>query len=251
MKDAGFYTYFDTVGNLYGRIEGRTKDVILAGSHRDTVKNGGKYDGALGIITAISACTSLYREYGIPEKTVEVVALCEEEASRFLAGYVGSRAITGTLRNENLQELDENGVSLEEAMRRAGYYEGGFTGPGDYRKEAGVVHAGEFVANHHAVNNPQLLPALQLIDQAQRNNTVASLTAADVSRAVGAGTTAFVAPVVNVNTDNEELNRVISDVATVVDSLNAILASGIKADVSIDGVNGLDAQYKRYKRLKG
>ena len=124
MKDAGFYTYFDTVGNLYGRIEGRTKDVILAGSHRDTVKNGGKYDGALGIITAISACTSLYREYGIPEKTVEVVALCEEEASRFLAGYVGSRAITGTLRNENLQELDENGVSLEEAMRRAGYYEG-------------------------------------------------------------------------------------------------------------------------------
>ncbi|HIV80896.1 MAG TPA: Zn-dependent hydrolase [Candidatus Avanaerovorax faecigallinarum] len=124
MKDAGFYTYFDTVGNLYGRIEGRTKDVILAGSHRDTVKNGGKYDGVLGIITAISACASLYREYGIPKKTVEVVALCEEEASRFLAGYVGSRAITGTLRNENLQELDENGVSLEEAMRCAGYYEG-------------------------------------------------------------------------------------------------------------------------------
>lgn len=91
----------------------------------------------------------------------------------------------------------------------AGYYEGGFTGPGDYRREAGVVHAGEFVANHKAVNNPQLLPALQLIDQAQRNNTVASLTATDVSRAVGGGNTAVVAPVVNVTTDNEELNRVI------------------------------------------
>ncbi len=142
-------------------------------------------------------------------------------------------------------------IKKQHQAEAEGYYEGGFTGPGDYRKEAGVVHAGEFVANHHAVNNPQLLPALQLIDQAQRNNTVASLTAADVSRAVGAGTTAVVAPVVNVNTDNEELNRVISDVATVVDSLNAILASGIKADVSIDGVNGLDAQYKRYKRLKG
>ena len=113
------------------------------------------------------------------------------------------------------------------------------------------MHAGEFVANHHAVNNPQILPALQLIDQAQRNNTVASLTADDVSRAVGAGSTAVVAPVVNVNTDNDELNRVISDVATVVDSLNTILSTGIKADVNIDGPNGLDAQYRKYKRLKG
>ena len=142
-------------------------------------------------------------------------------------------------------------IKKQHQAEAEGYYEGGFTGPGDYRKEAGGVHAGEFMANHRAVNNPQLLPALQLIDQAQRNNTVASLTAADVSRAVGAGSTAVVAPVVNVNTDNEELNRVIGDVAAVVDSLNAILASGIKADVSIDGVNGLDAQYKKYKRLKG
>ena len=142
-------------------------------------------------------------------------------------------------------------IKKQHEAEAAGYYEGGFTGPGDYRKEAGVVHAGEFVANHYAVNNPQLLPALQLIDQAQRNNTVASLTAADVSRAVGAGTTAVVAPVVNVNTDNEELNRVISDVANVVDSLNAILTTGIKAEVSFDGNNGFDAQYRRYKRLKG
>lgn len=142
-------------------------------------------------------------------------------------------------------------IKKQHQAEQAGYYKGGFTGPGDYRKEAGVVHAGEFVANHHAVNNPQILPALQLIDQAQRNNTVASLTADDVSRAVGAGSTAVVAPVVNVNTDNDELNRVISDVATVVDSLNTILSTGIKADVNIDGPNGLDAQYRKYKRLKG
>lgn len=142
-------------------------------------------------------------------------------------------------------------IKKQHQAEAAGYYEGGFTGPGDYRKEAGVVHAGEFVANHNAVNNPQILPALQLIDQAQRNNTVASLTAADVSRAVGAGTTAVVAPVVNVNTDNEELNRVISDVANVVDSLNAILTSGIKAEVTFGGNDGFDAQYRKYKRLKG
>ena len=142
-------------------------------------------------------------------------------------------------------------IKKQHEAEAKGYYEGGFTGPGDYRKEAGVVHAGEFVANHHAVNNPQILPALQLIDQAQRNNTVASLTSADVSRAVGASPTAVVAPVVNVNTDNEKLNGVISDVAAVVDSLNAILSAGIKAEVNIDGEKGFDAQYRRYKRLKG
>lgn len=142
-------------------------------------------------------------------------------------------------------------IKKQHQAEAAGYYEGGFTGSGDYRKEAGVVHAGEFVANHNAVNNPQLLPVLQLIDQAQRNNTVASLSAADVSRAIGAGGTAVVAPVVNVNTDNEELNRVIADVTMVIDSLNAILSAGIKADVSLDGDNGLDAQYRKYKRLKG
>ena len=142
-------------------------------------------------------------------------------------------------------------IKKQHQAEAAGYYEGGFTGPGDYRREAGVVHAGEFVANHKAVNNPQLLPALQLIDQAQRNNTVASLTATDVSRAVGGGNTAVVAPVVNVTTDNEELNRVIKNVVNVVDSLNSILASGINANVYIDGENGFDAQYRKYQRLKG
>lgn len=72
-------------------------------------------------------------------------------------------------------------IKKQHQAEAAGYYEGGFTGPGHWKKEAGVVHAGEFVANHNAVNNPQLLPALQLIDAAQRNNTVASLTAQDVS----------------------------------------------------------------------
>ena len=142
-------------------------------------------------------------------------------------------------------------IKKQHQAEAAGYYEGGFTGPGDYRREAGVVHAGEFVANHKAVNNPQLLPALQLIDQAQRNNTVASLTATDVSRAVGGGNTAVVAPVVNVTTDNEELNRVIKNVVNVVDSLNSILASGINANVYIDGEYGFDAQYRKYQRLKG
>ncbi len=73
-------------------------------------------------------------------------------------------------------------IKKQQQAQEAGYYEGGFTSGKRYRREAGVVHEGEFVANHNAVNNPSILPALQLIDQAQRNNTVSTLTAADISR---------------------------------------------------------------------
>ena len=68
MEEKGFCTYFDEVGNLFGRIAGKKEEVILTGSHRDTVKNGGKYDGALGVITAIEGISALYQKYGRPEK---------------------------------------------------------------------------------------------------------------------------------------------------------------------------------------
>ena len=124
MEDAGFQTRFDQVGNLYGRIQGKSDTVFLAGSHRDTVANGGHYDGALGIITAIAAGGALYRAYGTPEMTLEVVALCEEEGSRFLSGYVGSRAISGMLSDSDLQEQDADGISLRDALSACGYYNG-------------------------------------------------------------------------------------------------------------------------------
>lgn len=124
MLEKGFQTRFDSVGNLYGRIEGRSKETILIGSHRDTVKNGGKYDGVLGILAGIEAVASLFAEKGRPQKTVEVVAMCEEEASRFLTGYVGSRAIVGGLGAKNLQEQDDGGMTLIEAMTESGYYKG-------------------------------------------------------------------------------------------------------------------------------
>ena len=81
-------------------------------------------------------------------------------------------------------------IKKQHEAQQAGYYSGGFTGGTRYRREAGVVHEGEFVANHEAVNNPNVLPVLRLIDNAQRNNTIASLTAADVSRAISAPQTA-------------------------------------------------------------
>lgn len=142
-------------------------------------------------------------------------------------------------------------IKKQHQAEAAGYYEGGFTGPGNYKKEAGVVHAGEFVANHNAVNNPQLLPALQLIDMAQRNNTVASLTAQDVSRAMGTGSAAVVAPVVNVSGgDTEQMGASLDSVHTTIDRLNEQLNAGIKSYVVITGPDGFDRQWSQYQKMK-
>lgn len=141
-------------------------------------------------------------------------------------------------------------IKKQHQAEAAGYYEGGFTGPGHWKKEAGVVHAGEFVANHNAVNNPQLLPALQLIDAAQRNNTVASLTAQDVSRAMGTGSAAVVAPVVNVNADNEQVGASLDNVSSTIERLNEQLNLGIKSYVVITGPNGFDRKWSQYQKMK-
>ena len=121
MEEAGMETYFDAVGNLFGKIPGRIPDTILSGSHRDTVRHGGKYDGMLGILTSIRAVSSLIQELGQPKKSIEVVALCEEESSRFPTNYLGSRHICGLLKEEELQDTDDTGVSLREAIKNAGY----------------------------------------------------------------------------------------------------------------------------------
>ena len=141
-------------------------------------------------------------------------------------------------------------IKKQQQAQEAGYYEGGFTGGRRYRKEAGVVHEGEFVANHQAVQNPNVLPFLNFLDQAQRNNTVGSLSMQDVSRSMGAGgSTQLVTPIVNVQTDNDQLNGTLQLVNESIGTLNQQLLEGINATVVIDGPNGLDRQYKRYLKL--
>lgn len=139
-------------------------------------------------------------------------------------------------------------IKKQQQAQEAGYYEGGFTSGKRYRREAGVVHEGEFVANHNAVNNPSILPALQLIDQAQRNNTVSTLTAADISRSIGqGGATVVSAPSVTVQTDNEELKNTINDTNVVIDNLRGLLAAGVHAKLSM---TELDREWKHYQRLQ-
>lgn len=139
-------------------------------------------------------------------------------------------------------------IKKQHQAEEAGYYEGGFTGGRRYRKEAGVVHEGEFVANHQAVNNPNVLPFLNFLDQAQRNNTVGSLTAQDVSRSMGAsGTTQMITPIVNVQTDNGELRDTMEKVCETQDRLATQLEQGIGVDFPMDS---FDQSYKHYKRIR-
>ncbi len=141
-------------------------------------------------------------------------------------------------------------IKKQHAAEAAGYYEGGFTGGRAYHNTVGVVHEGEFVANHAAVNNPNVLPVLQLIDHAQRTNRIASLTASDVSRAISAplataSNTAAATQTVQVVTATSE------QTTDTLNRLSAQLDEGIEAYVTIDGPDGLARQWRRYNKMTG
>lgn len=142
-------------------------------------------------------------------------------------------------------------IKKQHAAESSGYYEGGFTGGSDYRRRAGIVHQGEFVASHRAVQNPNVLPFLRLIDHAQRNNTIASLSAADVSRAIAApqatanaATATAAAPALQV------VDTASGRTADAIARLNENLEAGIRASVSITGEDGFERQWNRYNKMK-
>ena len=144
-------------------------------------------------------------------------------------------------------------IKKQHAAQSEGYYEGGFTGGNRWRRTAGVVHEGEFVANHEAVRNPNVLPVLQLIDHAQRTNRIARLTAADVSRAIAAplatsANTAATADVAALHVADGGLNGGATN--EVLTRLTEQIDQGIKATVVIDGPDGLDRQWSKYNKMK-
>lgn len=141
-------------------------------------------------------------------------------------------------------------IRKQHQAEAAGYYLGGYTGGRRYRREAGVVHEGEFVANHQAVNNSSIRPAFDLIDRAQRSNTVGSLTADDISRALGSGGgSAVVTPVVNVSNDNSEVRESLDGVNNAISILNQTLDDGLEIVMPIAGRSGLHRKLKDYERL--
>ena len=121
IEEQGLEYREDAIGNVYGRLPGTEPGTVLTGSHLDTVKNGGKYDGALGVVTGVAALGYLKQSGYVPKHSLEVVGLMEEEGSRFASGCQGSRAICGTLKEEDLEEVGRDGVTLREALVSAGY----------------------------------------------------------------------------------------------------------------------------------
>lgn len=141
-------------------------------------------------------------------------------------------------------------IRKQHQAEAAGYYSGGYTGGNRYRREAGVVHEGEFVANHQAVNNSSIRPAFDLIDRAQRSNTVGSLTADDISRALGSGGNgAVVTPIVNVSNDNSDVRESLDGVNNAISILNQTLDDGLEIVMPIAGRSGLRRKLKDYERL--
>jgi allantoate deiminase len=121
FEDAGIDVRRDAVGNVWGRVEGEGPAVV-SGSHIDSQTPGGRYDGALGVIAALVAVRALREQFGRPQRPLEAVSLCEEEASRFHAtNFWGSRAIIGAIGPDQPEAIrDVNGVSIGEAMRTVG-----------------------------------------------------------------------------------------------------------------------------------
>lgn len=138
-------------------------------------------------------------------------------------------------------------IKKQHAAEEEGYYSGGFTGGNRYRRVAGSVHEGEFVVNHDGVNNQNLMPVLRLIDRAQQNNTIGTLTASDVTRQLGQGGNTVVTPIVNVLNDNEELRQSIDGMNDSIERLNVNLETPMPAVVSMEQ---LDREWKKWDKLK-
>src|SRR5438477_220754 len=112
MRGAGVKTRRDAVGNIWGRVEGTGKSIVT-GSHIDTVRHGGRLDGALGIVAGLTAVETLLKTNGKPRRTLEVVAICEEEGSRFSTNFWGSRAIVASIgQTEADTIIDPDGVTI-------------------------------------------------------------------------------------------------------------------------------------------
>jgi allantoate deiminase len=120
MREAGMTVRRDNVGNLRGRYEGPGDSTLLLGSHLDSVRNAGKYDGPLGVAVAIAAVQRLHDAARRLPFAIEVLGFADEEGLRFGSTYLGSRAAAGTFDPADLDRVDADGVTMREAIRAFG-----------------------------------------------------------------------------------------------------------------------------------
>lgn len=122
MREAGMVPREDAIGNLIGHYPGtnpRAK-ILLLGSHLDTVRDAGKFDGPLGVVLAIACVERLHRSGRRLPFAIEVLALADEEGVRYQTAYLGSKVLTGQFNQADLRRTDSNQVSMAEAIRLFG-----------------------------------------------------------------------------------------------------------------------------------
>ncbi len=123
MRDAGFdEVQTDAVGNVVGIYRGTdpAEPLLMTGSHYDTVRNGGKYDGRLGIYVPLACVRELHRAGRRLPFGIELVAFSEEEGQRYKATFLGSGALIGDFKPAWLDQQDADGITMREAMQHAG-----------------------------------------------------------------------------------------------------------------------------------
>jgi allantoate deiminase len=135
MGEAGMRVRVDAMANIVGRAEGKTGALpaLMLGSHLDTVRDAGRYDGMLGVVTAIECAQHIGA--GVLPFALEVVGFADEEGVRFGSTLLGSRAIAGTLDLKVLEATDRDGVSMANALRTFGLDPGDVSGAARRREE--------------------------------------------------------------------------------------------------------------------
>ena len=122
MQEAGMTISEDAIGNLIGRYPGSedwSKKVII-GSHLDTVRDAGKFDGALGVLAGIACVQQLHQSQTRLPFAIEVVGFADEEGARYQTTYLGSKVMAGRFNPQDLKRVDARGISLADAIRAYG-----------------------------------------------------------------------------------------------------------------------------------
>jgi allantoate deiminase len=122
MRDAGMSARIDAVGNVVGRYEGARPGLpaLVLGSHLDTVRDAGKYDGMLGVVTAIACVDQLNRASRRLDCAIEIIGFSDEEGVRYGTTMLGSEAVAGTFDRGVLARTDDRGITMEQALRNYG-----------------------------------------------------------------------------------------------------------------------------------
>lgn len=211
-----------------------------------------------------AAVAKIKKKYNEKEMKMEIAQAVAQTALSAITAYASASKVAWWLGPVAAAMATAAGmvqvatIKKQHEAEAAGYYTGGFTQTdADNRKEVGVVHANEFVANHDAVKNSALTPVLRLIDTAQKNNTVGSLTAEDVSNALGQGSGVSVRGVAAQSSDYTTavagsvalMAETTSRTSAALDRLSQNIEDGIETYMVMDGERGFAKKYSNYQKL--